>query len=181
MSASERFVSLVIAIASLIILIFVFVDMSPPAGFSVFLSSYQKQHLFHDDDRKDTRTDSVAVRNSTFPVIHPRNGSYGSQLKPRSFTVDRIMYNRLPKCASMTVTSVLRRLSRRNNFRLTTSEEYNRGTLPTAGEQVDDKLQGCIVEDTSNTADVGRKFCSSTEEKRAFAKNRMRSVWLKIS
>ncbi len=140
MGGSKLFVSLVIAIGTLVILVSVFVDLSPAAGFSVVFPWYQKKHIFHDDDVTDIRTDSVAVelalRNVTPPVILPRNVSYGRQLKPRSVTAGRIVYNRLPKCASMTVTSVLMRLSIRNNFQLTVSEEYNKDTLPTTGEQV---------------------------------------------
>ncbi len=140
MGGSRLFVSLVIAIGSLVILVSVFVDISPPAGFNLFFPWYQKRHLYHDNNGTDTRTDSVAaalaLRDVTPPLILPRNDSFCRQLKPRSFTAGRIVYNRLPKCASMTVTSMLMRLSIRNNFQLTVSEEYNKDSLPTAGEQV---------------------------------------------
>ncbi len=49
---------------------------------------------------------------------------------------ERLVYNRMPKCGSMTVSTVVRQLGRRNNFRVVISDVYDSANFQTHEEEV---------------------------------------------
>ena len=50
--------------------------------------------------------------------------------------VTRIVYNRIPKCGSTSVTSVIEAVTQRNNFKYVSSQEFNKHWLSNDKQKV---------------------------------------------
>ncbi len=67
---------------------------------------------------------------------------------------DRLVYNRVPKCGTMTAVGIINVLSTRNNFTVISSPIYDHAELKTEGEQV-----GQALHSWSFVLLIQHKFC----------------------
>ena len=89
----------------------------------------ENTNITYDGFALDTNTSATDhVKSLTFPAK--------GRLSP-----DRLVYNRVPKCGSMTAVGIIKVLSTRNNFTVISSKIYDRAELETEEEQVGQALR----------------------------------------